>query len=46
MKLNRDELISIVSDVTTLLGQVLTQHVELQESLVGGAVIPRNQDHL
>ena len=36
MKLTRDELISIVSDVTTLLGQVLAQHVELQESLVGG----------
>jgi hypothetical protein len=36
MKLTRDELISIVSDVTTLLGQILAQHVELQESLVGG----------
>ncbi len=36
MKLTRDELISIVSDVTTLLGQILAMHVELQESLVGG----------
>jgi hypothetical protein len=36
MKLTRDELISIVSDVTTLLGQILAMHVDLQESLVGG----------
>ncbi len=43
MKLTRDELISIVSDVTTLLGQVLAQHVELQESLVGGAGVERQK---
>ncbi len=43
MKLTRDELISIVSDVTTLLGQVLAQHVELQESLVGAARVLRGR---
>jgi len=45
MKLTGDVLISIVivSDLTTLLGQVLAMHVELQESLIGGGACVESQ---
>lgn len=36
MKLTKDELISLISDVTTLLGDALAKHVELVESTAGG----------
>ena len=35
--MNEDELIDIISDVTTLLGTALAQHVELTESISAGA---------
>lgn len=35
MKLTKDELISLISDVTTLLGDTLAKHVELVEATVG-----------
>ena len=35
MKLTKDELIDIISDVTTLLGDALAKHVELVEATVG-----------
>ena len=37
MKISEDELISIISDVTTLLGQALAQHVELKETVLTGS---------
>lgn len=47
MKLSQDELIQIISDVTTLLGQALAQHVALNESLLGaGAGVEAQQRKL
>ena len=47
MRLTQDELISIISDVTTLLGQALAQHVELTENLLNqGAGVPVQQQKL
>lgn len=36
--MTRDELIELISDVTTLLGTALAQHVELTESIDGAGV--------
>ncbi len=36
--MTRDELIDIISDVTTLLGDALTKYVELSESIAGAGV--------
>jgi YD repeat-containing protein len=49
MKLSEDELIEILSDVTTLLGTALAQHVELTESLLdqnAGAQVQQKIDAL
>ncbi len=47
MKLSKDELIQIISDVTSLLGHALAQHVELNETLVGaGAGVKAQQKKL
>lgn len=36
--MTRDELLDLISDVTTLLGTALVQHVELTESIAGAGV--------
>lgn len=36
--MTRDELLDLISDVTTLLGTALAQHVELTESIAGAGV--------
>lgn len=36
--MTRDELIDLISDVTTMLGTALAQHVELTESIEGAGV--------
>ncbi len=36
--MTRDELLDLISDVTTLLGTALAQHVELTESISGAGV--------
>lgn len=36
--MNEDELIDIISDVTTLLGAALAQYIELNESIAGAGV--------
>jgi hypothetical protein len=38
MKLSQDELLQIMSDVTTMLGNILTQHIELSESIADKGV--------
>jgi hypothetical protein len=38
MKLTKDELISLISDVTTLLRDALAKHAELVEATVGSSV--------
>lgn len=37
MRLTQSELISIISDVTTLLGDALAKHVELTETALTGS---------
>ncbi|MFM8337744.1 MAG: hypothetical protein ACKODK_19470 [Opitutaceae bacterium] len=39
MKLTQAELISIISDVTTLLGDALAKHVELTETALTGSAV-------
>lgn len=36
--MTRDELLDLISDVTTLLGSALAQHIELTESISGAGV--------
>lgn len=47
MKISQDELIQIISDVTTLLGHSLARHIELNEKLIGsGAGVEAQQRKL
>ena len=39
MRLTQSELISIISDVTTLLGDALAKHVELTETALAGSAV-------
>jgi hypothetical protein len=39
MKLTQSELITIISDVTTLLGDALAKHVELTETALTGSAV-------
>jgi len=39
MKISKNEIISLISDVTTLLGDALAKHVELTETALAGSAV-------